>query len=98
MATAGGTGRMRPVAPDEIYWFISRSASLSGAHCVPDVAHVGKTLLWFSTGSSGADVNTKLFLSRSFLASRKRQRACHGTQAGAGQARFPRPAGLEHSQ
>lgn len=52
MATAGGKWRMRPIAPDEIYWFISRSACLSGAHCVPEVEHVGKTVLWFSTGSS----------------------------------------------
>lgn len=52
MATAGGTRRMQPVAPDEIYSFVSRSACLSGAHCVPEVERVGKTVLWFWTGSS----------------------------------------------
>lgn len=92
MATAGGRGRMHPLAPDQTYWFIPRSGSLQ-----EEVEHLWKTLLCFR---QEAEFNTMLFLSWSFLASHK-GRECFTEHPWAWDAVFPpdaQSAFLEDSQ
>lgn len=67
---------MRPVAPDQTYWFISRSGSLQ-----EEVQHLWilwRTLLWFP---QEVDFNTTLF---PFCAVPQRRRALDSTTGGRG--------------